>query len=179
LNATNITTNSVVFNWSVTAGNFYSVDYRAANAGAWINAATGISGGSVSVINLAQATLYDWRVSANCSATPVNNYATSQFSTLAHNSQIASLKDGYGIKISPNPVTGNALIDYIISDNGRVGIEVYNPQGQHIQTLLSTSQIRGQYQIAVTSQFSMLAKGVYFLVLKQNGRGNVVKFIKY
>lgn len=118
-------------------------------------------------------------MNVNCAATPANNYATAQFSTVAHNNQITDLKNGYGIKISPNPVTGNALIDYIIADNGRVSIEVFNPQGQRVQTLLNTSQIRGQYQIAVTSQLSMLAKGVYILELKQHGRGNVVKFVKY
>ncbi|MBK8788471.1 MAG: fibronectin type III domain-containing protein [Chitinophagaceae bacterium] len=179
LNVTGITTNSAVLNWNVTAGNFYSVDYRVSGSGAWVTAAASITAGSVSVSNLTQSTFYDWRVNANCAATPANNYATAQFSTLAHNNQITNLKNGYGIKISPNPVTGNALIDYIIADNGRVSIEVFNPQGQRVQTLLNTSQIRGQYQISVTSQLSMLAKGVYILELKQHGRGNVVKFVKY
>ena len=179
LTVTNITTTSAVFNWNVTAGNFYSVDYRISGFGAWVTVATGINSGSVSVTNLAAATFYDWRVNANCAATPVNNYATSQFSTLAHNGQINNLKEGYGIKISPNPVTVNALIDYIIADNGRVSIEVVNPQGQFVKTLLSNSQIRGQYQLPITHQFDGLAKGIYFLLLKQNGRGNVVKFIKY
>ena len=179
LNVTNITTNSAVLNWNVTAGNFYSVDYRVSGSGAWVTAAASITAGSVSVSNLTQSTFYDWRVNVNCAATPANNYATAQFSTVAHNNQITDLKNGYGIKISPNPVTGNALIDYIIADNGRVSIEVFNPQGQRVQTLLNTSQIRGQYQIAVTSQLSMLAKGVYILELKQHGRGNVVKFVKY
>lgn len=179
LTVTNITTNSAVLNWNAIAGNFYSVDYRVSGTGAWVTAAAAITTGSVSIANLTQSTFYDWRVNVNCAATPAANYATSQFSTVAHNSQITGLREGYGIKISPNPVTGKALIDYITADNGRVSIEVYNPQGQRVQTLLNTSQVRGQYQIAVTSQLSMLAKGVYILALKQNGRGNVVKFIKY
>ena len=148
-------------------------------SGAWINAVTGISSGSVAVINLSPATLYDWRISANCAATAVNNYATAQFTTRSHNSQITNLKDGYGIKISPNPVNTDAIIDYILSDNGRVAIEVFNPQGQKVQTLLSTSKIRGQYQLVITDQFDKLAKGVYFLLLTQNNRGNMVKFVKY
>ena len=143
------------------------------------NAATGIIIGSVSVLNLIPATVYDWRVSANCSATPVNNYSTAQFTTKSHNNQITNLKNGYGIKISPNPVKGNAIIDYILSDNGIVTIEVFNPQGQRLQTLLNSNRINGQYQLAVSSQLDNLAKGVYFLVLRQNGSGNVVKFVKY
>ncbi len=179
LNVTAITTTSAVLNWTVTPGNFYTVDYRVATSGAWTNAANGINTGSVSVGNLAPATLYDWRVSANCAATAVNNYSAAQFSTTAHNNQITNLKSGYGIKISPNPVNGNALIDYILADNGRVSIEVYNPQGQRVLTLLNTSQISGQYQMPVTSQLGKLAKGVYFLQLKQNKKGNVIKFVKY
>ena len=179
LNVTNINTNSVVLNWTVSAGNFYTVDYKPAVSGAWINAASGISSGSVTISNLMPGTLYDWRVSANCAATAVNNYATAQFTTRSHNSQIANLKNGYGIKISPNPVNGDAIIDYILSDNGRVAIEVFDPQGQKVQTLLNTSKINGQYQLAVTDQFDKLAKGVYFLVLTQNSKGNMVKFVKY
>ena len=176
---TNITTNSAVLNWSVTAGNFYTIDYRVSGVGTWVMIAAGISTGSVSITNLVPATFYDWRVSVNCAASPVSNYATSQFSTKAHNSQISNFKDGYGIKISPNPVSGNAFIDYIITNNGRVSIEVVNPQGQLVKTILSTSQIKGQYQLPITHQFDGLAKGIYFLLLKQNERGNVVKFINY
>ena len=179
LNVTAITTTSAALNWIVAPGNFYTVDYRVATSGAWTNAANAISSGSVTVTNLVPATLYEWRVSANCAATAVNNYSTAQFSTTAHNNQILNLKSGYGIKISPNPVNGNALVDYILADNGRVNIEVYNPQGQKVLTLLNTSQISGQYQLSVTSQFGKLAKGVYFLMLKQNKKGNLVKFVKY
>ncbi|MEO6253144.1 MAG: alpha-amylase family glycosyl hydrolase [Ferruginibacter sp.] len=178
LNVTNITTSSAVLNWTVAAGNFYTVDYKTAS-GAWTNAATGISSGSFTLVNLIPGTLYDWRVSANCSATPVNNYSTAQFTTRSHNNQITDLKDGYGLKISPNPVNGNAIIDYILPGNGNVTIEVFNPQGQRLQTLLNRSQINGQYQLAVINQFDNLSKGVYFLLLTQNNRGNVIKFVKY
>lgn len=179
LNVTNITTNSAVLNWNVIAGNFYTVDYRVSGIGAWVTVAAGITTSSVSVSNLTQSTFYDWRVSVNCSATPSNNYATSQFTTLAHNNQISNLKEGYGIKISPNPVSGQAIIDYIIADNGNVSIEIINPMGQHVATILKTSQIRGQYQLVVNSELSKLAKGLYYLRLIQNRRGNVIKFIKY
>jgi hypothetical protein len=179
LNVTNISTNSAVLNWSTSAGNFYTVDYKAASSGTWINIATGISNGSFSIQNLIPATLYDWRVSANCSATPIVNYSTGQFTTSSHNNQITDIKDGYGIKISPNPVHGQAIVDYIIAESGNLSIEIINPQGQRVQSLLNTSQIAGQYQLSVTHQLDNLAKGVYFLLLRQNKKGNVIKFVKY
>ena len=179
LHVTNISLNSAVVNWSASAGNFYSVDYRVAGSGSWVNAAGGLSAGTIALNNLAAGTLYDVRVSANCSITPINNYSTVQFTTTSHNGQITDLRNGYGIKISPNPVTGSAIIDYVLPGNGNVIIEVINPQGQHILTLLNKALINGRYQMAVTNQMNALTRGVYFLVLKQNSNSNFVKFIKY
>jgi hypothetical protein len=179
LNVTNITTSSATLNWSIIAGNFYTVDYKPVTAAGWINAVTATANGSVTINNLSSATDYQWRVSVNCSATPATNYSNGQFTTVSHNNQINNLKEGYGLKISPNPVSGQAIIDYIIADNGNVSIEIINPMGQRVATLLKTSQIRGQYQLLITSEMSKLAKGVYYLQLKQNGRGNVIKFVKY
>ena len=179
LGATNITTNMAQLNWTTTAGSFYTVDYKVASFGAWTNAATGISGGSVTLNNLAAATTYDWRVSANCANTATNNYSTAQFKTVSHNNQVTNLKDGYGIKISPNPVSSDAVIDYILADNGRFSIQVYNPQGQRVLLLLDASRIKGQYQLGVTNQLDNLAKGVYFLSLTQNRRSSVIKFVKH
>ena len=179
LSVTNISLTSAQLNWTVLSGNFYTVDYKTAVSGAWTNAATAVSTGSVSINNLMPATLYDWRISANCAATSINNYSTAQFTTKAHNNQITNIKNGYGIKISPNPVNANAIIDYVIADNGRVSIEVFNPQGQRVQTLLNTSKISGQYQLSVTWQLNQLAKGIYYLLLTQNKKSSMVKFIKY
>jgi glycosidase len=179
LNVTNITTTSATLNWSVVAGNFYNVDYKPVTASGWINAVGATINGSVIIDNLSSATDYQWRVSANCSGNTTTNYSNGTFKTLAHNNQINNLNEGYGIKISPNPVSKQAIIDYIIADNGNVTIEIINPMGQRVATILKTSQIRGQYQLVVTSQMDKLAKGLYYLRLKQSQRGSVVKFVKY
>ncbi len=179
LNVTNITTSSAKLNWSTTPGVFYTVDYRTAISSSWINSVTGISTGSITISNLSSATTYDWRVGANCSVTPVNNYSTAQFTTAAHNNYIANLKFGYGIKISPNPVSGQAIIDFVIPTSGNVSIHIINPQGQRVQTILNKALVNGQYQLIVNSELASLAKGVYFLVLNQDRRGNIVKFVKY
>ncbi|MFZ1370109.1 MAG: alpha-amylase family glycosyl hydrolase [Ferruginibacter sp.] len=176
---TNIGMHSALLNWSVTAGNFYTVDYKTASSGTWINAVSGISTGTLSLQNLVASTLYDWRVSVNCSAVPIANYSTGQFTTSSHNDQITDLKDGYGIKISPNPVSGRAIVDYIIAESGNYSIEIINPQGQRLQSLLNSTQVAGQYQFIITQQLDKLSNGVYFLVLTQNNRGNIVKFVKY
>ena len=178
LNATGITMNSAVLNWTTVNGNFYTVDYKAATAATWINLASGITTGTVSVSNLTLSTTYDWRVSANCAATTINNYTAAQFTTTSHNSNITRLKDGFGIKISPNPVTNNALIDYIVPGSGTVTITLLDAYGQRLQTLYAASQNPGQYIFAITNQLNALNKGCYFLKLQQNGKGYFTRFIK-
>ncbi|MGG9962072.1 alpha-amylase family glycosyl hydrolase [Ferruginibacter sp. SUN106] len=178
LNVTGITTNSAILNWTATAGNYYTVDYKDAASSSWINVVSAITTGTITLNNLSSGIAYDWRVSANCSALPNANYVTAQFTTNAHNSTITRVKDGLGIKISPNPVTGSASIDYIVPGSGKVVITLINSFGQQLQILCNASLSAGQYRIPVTSQLNTLVKGSYFLKIEQNGKRNFTQFLK-
>ena|GEM_PF-33339 len=178
LNVTSLTSNSVVLNWSTSAGIFYTVDYKASTSSSWINVASAVSSGTVSVTGLAPGTTYDWRVSANCSSAPTTNYTAAQFSTISHNNVITNIKDGFGIKITPDPVIGNAIIDFIIPGNGLVRISVLNPQGQLVKTLFTALRNAGQYTFNVTNQMNALSHGTYFLRVEQYGHGAVIEFLK-
>ena len=179
LTVTGITTNSAILNWTATAGNFYTVDYKPAASSIWINAASSITAGTIQLSNLTTGADYNWRVTVNCSATIINNYTTGQFTVSDRNDQIRNIKDGFGIKISPNPVTGNALIDYIVPGSGNVTISLINPVGQRLQTLFDAVQAQGQYKLSITNQLSTLARGSYFLRVEQNGKGHFVQFNKF
>jgi len=178
LNVTNITTNSAVLNWATTAGNFYTVDYKPVSSGTWINALTSVSTGSILVSNLTSGVTYDWRVTVNCSSTPINNYTTAQFTVNTYNTQITNIKNGFGLKISPDPVNENASLDYIVPGSGEVTVILLNAFGQRIKTVFSANQTAGQYRISLAGQFKTLAGGCYFLRLVQNGKGHFIKFIK-
>jgi 1,4-alpha-glucan branching enzyme len=178
LNVTAITTTSAVLNWATVPGIFYTVDYKAASSVIWINVANAVTTASVSVNNLTSSTNYNWRVSANCSATAINNYTAGQFTSSSHNSIIAVLKDGFGIKISPDPVIGNAIVDYIVPGNGVVNITLINAFGQQLQTIYNSNQNQGQYTLTITNQLNTLNKGCYFLRLQQNGKGYFTQFVK-
>lgn len=88
------------------------------------------------------------------------------------------MKDGFGIKISPNPVTENAIIDFIVPGYGPVTITLINAYGQNLQTLYSRYHFRGQYQVTLTNQLNALPKGSYFLRLQQFDNGYFTQFIK-
>ncbi len=178
LNVTAVTTNTAVLNWGNAAGNFYTVEYREAGTFSWINIATAITTGSVTLNNLSPSITYDWRVSANCSTTPATNFATAQFTTISHNSTITSLKDGMGIKIAPNPVIANAVIDYIVPGNGKVIITLVNAFGQQLQILCNAHLSAGQYKITLNGQFMPLISGIYFLKIQQNEKVHYTSFFK-
>ena len=178
LNVTDITMKSAVLNWAVQPGLFYTAEYKPSTATSWTSAGTNLTTGTVTLSNLSASTTYDWRVTANCNTTVINNYTTGQFNTVSHNSTINSLKDGFGIKISPNPVNGASIIDYIVPGNGVVTVSVKNAAGQKVAELVAETRSAGQYQAALTNQLNRLSKGVYFLHLQQNGKGYYTRFFK-
>ena len=178
LNVTGITLNTVVLNWTSVPGVYYAVDYKKTTVGAWTSAATGLTAGTYTLSGLSSSVLYDWRVSANCNSSGINNFTTAQFTTSSHNSNIVYQIDGLGIKISPSPLFNTAVIDYIIPDDGTVTIALYNSYGQQLQVLLNSGQVQGQYQLPVTNQFNAISAGIYFLRIQQNGKTNFTRFIK-
>ncbi|HMU10911.1 MAG TPA: alpha-amylase family glycosyl hydrolase [Ferruginibacter sp.] len=178
LNVTGITTSSAVLNWTTSAGNFYTIDYKPAASSVWTNAATSVSTGSVLVSNLSAGVTYDWRVTVNCSNTPINNYSTGQFTVSTFNSQVTNIRNGFGLKISPDPVNESPSLDYIVPGSGEVTVILFNSFGQRIKTIFSAPQTAGQYRISLAGQFTTIARGCYFLRLIQNGKGHFIKFIK-
>ncbi len=172
------TTTSATLNFTALSGLYYWVDYRIAGSATWLTAATAVTAGTVTVNNLTPSATYEWRVAANCSNVLTANYTTSQFILVGHNSTITNIKNGFGIKISPNPVSSAAIIDYVVPGSGNVYITLKNALGQNLQVLYSGSRGAGQYQIAVTNQLNKLNTGIYFLRLQQNGKGYFTKFIK-
>lgn len=178
LTVSGITLTSVTLNWNIAPGIFYTVDYKPVSALTWINVAANISTNSVSLQNLTAASAYDWRVSANCSAEPINNYTSAQFSTSSRNHTISNSKNGFGLKISPDPVGGEAVVDYIVPGNGTVNLVLVNELGQYMQTLFSGNKTQGQYQLILPNQLKAIISGNYFIKLEQNGQGHFIQFIK-
>ncbi len=83
LNTTTISTNGAVLNWNSVSGALnYNVDYKTNASTTWVNAATATTSTSVALTGLTQATLYDYRVLANCS-TGSGAYVAAQFTTTA------------------------------------------------------------------------------------------------
>jgi 1,4-alpha-glucan branching enzyme len=179
LAATNVTFNSATLNWTGAAGSFYTVEYKVATATTWTVAASALQVTTYNLTGLTIGTNYEYRVSANCAATGLGASSASQtLGTVSRNNTITYLKNGFGLKISPNPVLGVAVLDYLVPGNGEVLFNVVNEQGQVVRTFSEGIRTAGQYQRDITSEFKTFRPANYYLRVTQNGKSISLHFIK-
>lgn len=178
LAVTGTTLNSAVLNWTAVPNQFYWVDYRVVGSSTWNAVVNGLATGQFTLTGLTSSTNYEWRVATNCEAVLAVNYSTGTFSTTSHNALITDIRDGLGLKISPNPVEGQALVDYLLPESGSASLTLYNMFGQQLQVLFSGTQPAGQYQLILPYQLKALPGGCYVIRLYQNGKGQSIRFIK-
>lgn len=78
-----VTSNSASVSWTAVSGAVsYAVDYKLNTASTWTSVSTAQTTTSANITGLAAATLYDWRVTTNCSAGS-STAAAAQFTTAA------------------------------------------------------------------------------------------------
>jgi Metallo-peptidase family M12B Reprolysin-like/Secretion system C-terminal sorting domain/Bacterial pre-peptidase C-terminal domain/Fibronectin type III domain len=100
--ASSITISSATLNWSAVSGaTNYDVDYKVASSSTWFTGVVGSTGTSFTLSGLTDATLYDWRVRANCSA-GTGNFSQAQFTTVANCNAPANL--------SSSSITGSSAL---------------------------------------------------------------------
>ncbi len=175
-----ITLNSATLNWNGQNGSFFTVEYKLASASAWIAAATGLQTNSYNLTGLAIGSTYQWRITANCSASGSGNVSSVQtFTTASRNNLIAIVKDGIGLKITPNPVSTSAIIDYIVPGSGEVKFNIVDENGRSVKIFSDGLKFAGQYQKDIVNEFKNIAKGGYFIRLEQNGKSIGLHFIKF
>jgi len=178
LNASQITMQGATLSWSGQPGNFYTIDYKPSSQSNWITLASNITETSIEINGLSMGVTYDWRVSANCNASNSGQYSSSQFTTDNRNETITHIKNGIGIKLSPNPIFNAGTIDYSLSQNGMVHISIVDAQGKLLKKLFEQSQTAGQYSFSFQKQLSNLSAGVYYIRISQNKKQNSLPFIK-
>jgi reprolysin-like metallo-peptidase family M12B/type IX secretion system substrate protein/fibronectin type III domain protein/pre-peptidase len=114
LTSSAVTTTGATVSYAAVSGALsYDVDYKPNSSATWINAVTGTTSTSVSLSGLTAATLYDWRVRANCSAGS-STYATAQFTTTT--TGCASPKD----TATNGTITGAATIPFNTNVTGLI-----------------------------------------------------------
>lgn len=92
----------------------------------------------------------------------------------------ANLLDNASLSINPNPVQGNAFIQYSLPESGNVGIDINDINGKKIVTLFSGFRPKGNYTLPLSNtgiSINALSNGVYVLQLTLNGKRKATTFI--
>ena len=81
-------------------------------------------------------------------------------------------KTGFGFKVFPNPASEQLNLEFQVSADEPVNIEIFNTTG------VSVLQHTGTTGKAATLNISALSAGIYIIHCQQNGMTKAVKFIK-
>ena len=84
--------------------------------------------------------------------------------------------ENYFLKISPNPVSSTATIEYKLRVPSVVQISVYNQIGEQLVILVDEHKAKGKYQLAWNAE--NLPAGVYYCTLKTESGTQTTKMIK-
>jgi hypothetical protein len=119
--------------WGAVSGAVsYSVDYKLASSGSWINAAPATTSTSVGLSGLSSSTLYDWRVRTNCSSSN-SSYTQAQFTTQAPPS-------GCGTAFEPNEsIAAAATISANVANQAAITTSTDNDYFRVVTTAASNN----------------------------------------
>jgi hypothetical protein len=142
LTSTGITSTSATLNWaSVGGATSYAVEYKSNASATWIIAAGATTATTFTLINLNSATLYDWRIKTNCSAS-VSGYTAAQFTTTS----VSSNACPGSLDLSANESTATAKA---VSFNTDVKGQV-NPSGD-VDYFSFTVTVGGSLTVSLTT----------------------------
>ncbi len=80
------------------------------------------------------------------------------------------------LSISPNPCSGSANLQFVISDKGLVNCDLFEVSGVKVKSLLDEKKLPGIYEMEI--DLSDLSAGIYYCVLKTNDGTQTKKIIK-
>ena len=78
--------------------------------------------------------------------------------------------------IIPNPSSNNVTVDFVLTENADVQLEVVDLSGRLVYKSEKQNYSIGQH--SVNLQSNQWRKGIYFIKLKANEKSKTVKFIK-
>jgi len=77
------------------------------------------------------------------------------------------------LTVSPNPLSSNVCLQYVLPQAGRVKFDIYNPLGEKMKTLLLENQDKGSHRVRWDGKSDKgveVPPGVYFVRLLADGR---------
>jgi hypothetical protein len=84
------------------------------------------------------------------------------------------------LSVAPNPIAGGGVVRFALPVSGRVGLKVYNVQGELVKTLLDKRMEAGTYRVdwkSTSSQGDRVTSGIYFFRLETPNGSLVSKVV--
>jgi hypothetical protein len=72
--------------------------------------------------------------------------------------------------VFPNPVTEYSVLDYELTTNSDIKLELYDMLGQRIALIAEEKQPKGKYQYQIGKYLAKQAKGMYFVSMEVDGK---------
>jgi hypothetical protein len=162
LSSSNITTISAKLSWNeVSCANKYQLLYREVN-GTWQNA--NVNGETKTLSGLLPSTTYQWKVRSKCASGPnvYSAFSPIQVFTTAPLKIDENVSGDYvTLNIYPNPFMKEAIIQFAVSENSFVTIELLDLSGRKIKTIAEGNYEAGNHQFLL--QKKNLPAGIYYI----------------
>lgn len=173
LNASGITSTDATVSWRAVSGAVdYTIEYKLNSDTAWILADDSVVITSYTFTGLADSSLYNYRVRANCTGS-ATAFAQSSFTTLDGPVFVTNIQpDMRSIFVFPNPV--KSILNIGLTGAGKIAeIEVLDVWG--VQKLKKTTITQAVFQLDVAS----LSSGIYLArILGEDKQMQFITFIK-
>jgi len=90
-------------------------------------------------------------------------------------SMIEKTENSYNISVYPNPANEFTNVNFNLSNNSDIKIELYNQTGQQIAILAEAYYESGNYRLTVNT--ALLNQGVYYLKIEDNNQQHTTKIV--
>ena len=84
------------------------------------------------------------------------------------------------VSVYPNPFSKTTSINYLVKENCKVSIDIYNQQGQLVKQVIKKDQSSGTYNVnwnAVDESGNSVSSGFYFYKINIGERTEIGKII--
>ncbi len=171
LASSSVTSSSATVSWTAVSGALnYAVDYKLNSSGTWTSFSTAQTGTSASLTGLSASSLYDWRVTTNCSSGS-STASAAQFTTAAPStcpgvydvstngtaSGAATIPFNTDIKGLISPTGDNDYYKFVITTGGTATITLTTLPGDYDIRLYSSN---GTTQLAISQNGSTTSETI-------------------
>lgn len=81
------------------------------------------------------------------------------------------------IKVYPNPVQNNSVVEMYIPENGKVQVDLWNTIGQNVTTVYSGVLTKGKHELFFNNVAKRLSHGTYMMRVQSKNKINMVKLL--